>query len=62
MRRRAGEGRSPAASPGLDTGDPVELAGDYARLRARHPGITILGGCCGTDVRHVRAIADACLA
>jgi len=46
-------------SPTLDDGDPVELAGDYLRLRAQHPGITILGGCCGTDARHVQAIADA---
>ena len=49
------------ASPELDAGDPAELAGDYVRLRARHPGITILGGCCGTDARHVQAIADACV-
>jgi homocysteine S-methyltransferase len=48
-------------SPTLDAGDPVELAGDYVRLRAQHPGITILGGCCGTDARHVQAIADAFL-
>ena len=46
-------------SPALDEGDPVELAGDYLRLRAQHPAITILGGCCGTDARHVAAIADA---
>ena len=46
-------------SPALDEGDPVELAGDYLRLRAQHPAITILGGCCGTDARHVEAIADA---
>ena len=46
-------------SPSLDEGDPVELAGDYLRLRAQHPAITILGGCCGTDARHVAAIADA---
>jgi S-methylmethionine-dependent homocysteine/selenocysteine methylase len=49
-------------SPTLDTRDPIELAGDYARMRARHPGISILGGCCGTDARHVQAIADAVLA
>ena len=49
-------------SPTLDAGDPVELAGDYVRLRAQHPGITVLGGCCGTDARHVPAIADAFLA
>ncbi|MFB9908511.1 homocysteine S-methyltransferase family protein [Allokutzneria oryzae] len=41
----------------LDDGDPVELADDYARLRAALPQLTILGGCCGTDVRHVAAIA-----
>jgi homocysteine S-methyltransferase len=49
-------------SPTLDDGNPVELAGDYLRLRAQHPSISILGGCCGTDARHVQAIADALLA
>jgi homocysteine S-methyltransferase len=49
-------------SPTLDTGNPVELAGDYLRLRDQHPSICILGGCCGTDARHVQAIADAFLA
>jgi len=39
----------------------VELAADYLRLRAQHPSISILGGCCGTDARHVQAIADAVL-
>jgi homocysteine S-methyltransferase len=48
-------------SPVLDTGDPVELAADYLRLRAQHPSISILGGCCGTDARHVQAIADVVL-
>jgi len=46
-------------SPSLDTGNPVELAADYLRLRALHPPISIVGGCCGTDARHVQAIADA---
>ena len=46
----------------LDAGDPIELAGDYVRLRAQHPRISIFGGCCGTDARHVQAIADALLA
>ena len=27
----------------------------------RHPQLTILGGCCGTDERHVRQIARACV-
>ena len=42
----------------LDDGDPVELAADYARLRQALPNATVFGGCCGTDVRHVRAIAS----
>jgi homocysteine S-methyltransferase len=46
-------------SPTLDAGDPGELAGDYVRLREQHAGLSIFGGCCGTDARHVRAIADA---
>ena len=45
----------------LDDGDPVELAGLYAELRARHPHLGVLGGCCGTDPRHIRAIAEACV-
>jgi homocysteine S-methyltransferase len=48
-------------SPVLDTGDPMELAADYLRLRTQHPSISILGGCCGTDARHVQAIADVVL-
>lgn len=43
----------------LDAGDPVELAEDYVRLREALPRVTVFGGCCGTDVRHVRAIASA---
>jgi homocysteine S-methyltransferase len=45
----------------LDDGDPEELAGQYAALVAAHPHLEVLGGCCGTDARHVRAIAAACL-
>jgi len=45
----------------LDAGDPAELAGQYRELRAHHPQLTILGGCCGTDAMHVAAIAQACL-
>jgi S-methylmethionine-dependent homocysteine/selenocysteine methylase len=48
------------ASPTLDDGDPVELAMDYRRLVTVLPQLNILGGCCGTDHRHVAAIADAC--
>lgn len=45
----------------LDDGDPVELAGQYAGLLRSHPHLNVLGGCCGTDVRHVEAIARACV-
>ena len=44
----------------LDDGDPAELAAQYADLRAEFPQLTVLGGCCGTDHRHVGAIARAC--
>ena len=40
----------------LDDGDPVELAEQLVALRDT-AGLTVLGGCCGTDARHVRALA-----
>jgi S-methylmethionine-dependent homocysteine/selenocysteine methylase len=43
----------------LDTGSPVELANDYVALRERLPRLTVLGGCCGTDHRHVEAMSRA---
>ena len=42
-------------APELDAGDPDELARQLAALRPL--GVTVLGGCCGTDVRHIRALA-----
>ena len=48
-------------SPELDPGDPVELGMQYARLKERLPQLNVLGGCCGTDHRHVEQIASACL-
>jgi len=43
----------------LDDGDPEELGREYVELRREMPGLTVLGGCCGTDIRHVRSIAAA---
>jgi S-methylmethionine-dependent homocysteine/selenocysteine methylase len=43
----------------LDPGDPAELAASCAALRSALPGVTVLGGCCGTDERHVAAVAAA---
>jgi S-methylmethionine-dependent homocysteine/selenocysteine methylase len=42
----------------LDPGDPHELADGYERLREKLPNLTVLGGCCGTDHRHVAAVTD----
>lgn len=47
-------------SADLDAGSPVELAGEYRELVRRHPQINVLGGCCGTDHRHIECIALAC--
>jgi homocysteine S-methyltransferase len=44
----------------LDAGDPVDLGQRYARLRMLMPKLTVLGGCCGTDHRHVAAISRYC--
>jgi len=46
----------------LDMGDPSDLASRHRALVERFPNIRVLGGCCGTDLRHVTAIAEACLA
>jgi S-methylmethionine-dependent homocysteine/selenocysteine methylase len=45
----------------LDAGDPDALALDYAELRRLLPRLNVLGGCCGTDHRHVAAIGAACV-
>ena len=45
----------------LDEGNPDELASDYRELLGALPGLCALGGCCGTDHRHIDAIARECL-
>lgn len=47
-------------SPDLDPGDPDDLGRRYADIVSWLPHVNILGGCCGTDHRHVEAIAAAC--
>jgi len=44
----------------LDSGNPEELGRLYRNLRVRFPHFTILGGCCGTDHRHIGAICQQC--
>lgn len=48
-------------SSALDSGNPTELASQYAELKQRLPHLTVLGGCCGTDHHHVECIAKACI-
>ena len=48
------------AAEELDSGNPAELASDYLLLRSKLPNLTVVGGCCGTDHRHIAAIAAAC--
>ncbi|HUD93759.1 homocysteine S-methyltransferase family protein [Sphingobium sp.] len=45
----------------LDKGDVAEFAALHRDLRTRFPHLTIWGGCCGTDLSHVTALAEACL-
>ena len=47
-------------SPELDAGTPVELGMQYANLKSRLSRLNVMGGCCGTDHRHVEQIAKAC--
>ncbi len=49
-------------APELDEGDPEDLGLRYVALRAKLPRLNVLGGCCGTDHRHIAAIRDAWLA
>jgi len=43
----------------LDAGDPVALGAEHQALRPRLGSVAVLGGCCGTDCRHVEAIGKA---
>jgi homocysteine S-methyltransferase len=49
-------------APELDAGSPPELGREYAGLRSKQlKHLNVMGGCCGTDHRHVEHIALACL-
>lgn len=49
-------------APELDPGNPTELGQEYAALRRNKlKRLNVMGGCCGTDHRHVEQIATACL-
>jgi S-methylmethionine-dependent homocysteine/selenocysteine methylase len=40
----------------LDAGDPRALSMQYRALRESLPALSVVGGCCGTDHRHVDRI------
>lgn len=40
----------------LDEGNPEELGRQLADLERAFPHMTVLGGCCGTDLRHIEQI------
>lgn len=44
----------------LDCGDVEGLAKEVAHLKLKH-GLTTVGGCCGTDNRHIEAMAKSIL-
>lgn len=43
----------------LDTGDPEAFGAETAALHRRLAHINVLGGCCGTDHRHIGHVAEA---
>ena len=45
----------------LDAGDPADLARHHRPVFAALGHLTVLGGCCGTDHRHIDALARAWL-
>jgi homocysteine S-methyltransferase len=46
----------------LDAGDPADLGMRYRALRTALPRLNVVGGCCGTDERHVAEICRAFVA
>ncbi|WP_332699010.1 homocysteine S-methyltransferase family protein [Devosia sp.] len=45
----------------LDIGNWQDLAQRYSRILPLLPNIRVIGGCCGTDHRHIGAICQHCL-
>lgn len=50
------------AATALDDGDPKQLGDQYRGLLRILDKAVVLGGCCGTDHRHIEQIAGHCLA
>ena len=43
----------------LDDGDPEEFGALCAGMAKRLPKLRVVGGCCGSDIRHIRALIAA---
>ena len=43
----------------LDDGDPQEFGALCAEIAKRLPGLRVAGGCCGSDIRHIKALVAA---
>jgi homocysteine S-methyltransferase len=43
----------------LDDGDPADFGARYRELQGRLPSLRVVGGCCGTDHRHVAEVCAA---
>lgn len=41
----------------LDEGDPLQLGREVAEIAVKNPAVQVIGGCCGTDMRHLEAMA-----
>ncbi|MBJ3775296.1 homocysteine S-methyltransferase family protein [Acuticoccus mangrovi] len=46
------------AAETLDIGDPPALGAHYRALTQALPELTVFGGCCGTDIRHIHHIVS----
>lgn len=44
----------------LDRGDVEDFGECYRQLREVYPGMNIFGGCCGTDLDHLRSLCQHC--
>lgn len=49
------------AMTSLDDGDPQDFGALYGAFAPRLPKLKLIGGCCGTDHRHVGAAGATCL-
>lgn len=50
------------ASTTLDDGDPLELGESYQKMMGSLRKLSLIGGCCGTDHRHIAAMCRAVMA